>query len=118
MSAHDDYLDPDRYLGNDTELNEDDVYDIASFLELRNLDEATFDQIKRNTYKFTDCGAWVSEDEHGIDVGSIVEGVDEGTPTHSLKYPFPIKKFWEELQAVEDEADQIWKFAAFATGRE
>jgi len=44
----------------------------------------------------------------GVTVGSIVEGVDWGTTPHTLRYPFEIQDFWDALQAVEDEANEIW----------
>lgn len=66
-------------------------------------------KIKKAIYKGTDCGAWVNFESDGVEVGSIVEGVDEGTETFTLKYPFEIKKFWEALDEIEKDANRIWK---------
>tara|TARA_R110000824_G_scaffold201667_3_gene385764 strand:- start:1193 stop:1552 length:360 start_codon:yes stop_codon:yes gene_type:complete len=85
------------------------VTDIASFIEARGLGERNFKDIQSNTYKYTDCGAYINEMSDGINVGSIVEGVDEGTALSVLQYPFEIKAFWDALQAVADEAEQIWQ---------
>ena len=82
---------------------------LQDLLSLRGCGEETFEQLKRNVYKYTSCGAWVSEDEQGVTLGSIVEGGDEGTQTHTLNYPFTIDQFQDALQSVEDEADEIWK---------
>ena len=82
---------------------------LKELLSLRGCGEETFEQLKRNVYKYTSCGAWVSEDEQGVTLGSIVEGVDEGTQTPTLNYPFTIDQFQDALQSVEDEADEIWK---------
>lgn len=84
------------------------INNITEFLEARNLGEDSIEQVKRNTFKFTTCGAWLAKDEDGVSVGSIVEGCGEGTPTHDLKYPFEIASFWEALEEVEKEAAQIW----------
>ena len=85
------------------------VSNMTDLLSLRGCGEESFGRLKRNIYKYTACGAWVTEDEQGVTLGSIVEGVDEGTETHSLTYPFTIDQFQDALQSVEDEADEIWK---------
>jgi len=85
------------------------VNDFKCFLEIRGFNEENIEQVSRNTYKYTNCGAWCSCDEKGIQVGSIVEGSDIDTETHNLNYPFDIKDFWDALDQVEKEADQIWK---------
>ena len=84
------------------------VTDIETFLKERGLGETDIEQAKRSTYKYTDCGAFLQTTEDSILVGSIVEGVDEGTETHVLEFPFEISEYWEALQAVEDEAAKIW----------
>ena len=85
------------------------VRHMEDFLAARMCSEESFDQVKRNTYKYTDCGAWIEEDKNGITVGSIVEGADYGTTTHVLMYPFMIQEFWDALNEVEMEAKQIWE---------
>lgn len=84
------------------------VTDILTFLDARGLGETDFKQAIKSTYKYTDCGAWLREVEGGIQVGSIVEGVDQGTESHTLLFPFDIKEYWDALQKVEDEASRIW----------
>ena len=84
------------------------VNNMTDLLSLRGCGEETFGQLKRNVYKYTSCGAWVLMREQGVELGSIVEGVDEGTETHKLNYPFTIDQFQDALQAVEDEAKEIW----------
>ena len=85
------------------------VRHMEDFLAARMCSEESFDQVKRNTYKYTDCGAWIEEDKNGITVGSIVEGADYGTTTHVLMYPFMIQEFWDALNEVETEAKEIWE---------
>jgi len=58
------------------------VRHMGDFLAARMCSEESFNQVKRNTYKYTDCGAWIDEDEKGITVGSIVEGADYKLPIH------------------------------------
>ena len=107
------------------------VNNLKEFLQARQCGEKTFAEVERNTYKYTDCGAWIKEETEdreyaqffveegmyppetykhpvGIAVGSIVEGVDWGTDTHILHYPFKIQEFWDVLKNVEDEAKYIW----------
>ena len=84
------------------------IRSLKQFLKARRCGETDFSQVERATYKYSDCGAWIAQDEEGIKVGSIVEGVDEGTETHKLNYPFQIEDFWDALKAVEEEAAQIW----------
>lgn len=75
--------------------------------------EKTIESVSHRIYKGTDCGAWVAErtvnGSPGIGIGSIVEGVDQCTQVQELAYPFTSKQFWAAVQAVENEADEIWK---------
>ena len=84
------------------------ISNLKQFLEQRGFGEEKIDDVSRTTYKYTQCGAWCEKTEDGVSVGSIVEGVDYGTETHTLTYPFNLDEFWEKLQLVEDEAKQIW----------
>ena len=84
------------------------VNNLKEFLEARGCGEVSVAQVKRSTYKYTSCGAWLETDKEGVSVGSIVEGVDQGTETYQLNYPFEIKDFWNSLDAVEQEAKEIW----------
>ena len=87
------------------------------------------ERVSHRVYKYTDCGAWLAlmhgtqwdpKTGHrparhpnrqlvGITLGSIVEGIDATTDTHDLRFPFTEKSFWAALQAVEDEASELWK---------
>ena len=109
-----------------------EVNNIYEFMKGRGFGEESVEDIQRNTYKFTDCGAWFSFEGQSIEqwdckglelqliddpfynsggevtVGSIVEGSDYGTENHTLQFPFTLKEFWDALGNVEDEAKQIW----------
>ena len=85
------------------------IHNLQDLLSQRKCGEETFAQLKRNIYKYTACGAWIHESDWGIALGSIVEGVDEGTQTYTLNYPFTIDQFQDALQSVEDEATDIWQ---------
>ena len=67
-------------------------------------------EVKKAIYKSTSCGAWIEPiaGNLGVTVGSIVEGVDWGTDTHSLRYPFEESDLWSALEKVEVEANEIW----------
>ena len=110
-----------------------EVNNLYEFMEERGFGEKTIENIKRNTYKYTDCGAWfefegrLNEewDCKGLEsqlindplfnsggkvtVGSIVEGVDYGTENHTLQFPFTLQEFWDALDDVEVEASYLWK---------
>ena len=59
--------------------------------------------------KGTNCGASCVKKDEGLLIGSIVEGVDgDGTEYHQLNFPFEMPTFWDTVQAVEDEAKEIW----------
>lgn len=95
-------------------LGEDD--DEAGALQLERA-------MSRRVYKSTDCGAWLAlvpdpdperADTYddgwpgGFKVGSIVEGVDEGTEVHKVSFPCTAADLWNALDAVEAEARVIW----------
>ncbi len=84
------------------------VNNLQDLLSQRKCGEETFAQLKRNTYKYTTCGAWIHESDWGIALGSRVEGVAENTETYTLNYPFTIDQFQDALQSVENEAEEIW----------
>ena len=68
--------------------------------------------IKRATYKYTDCGAWIEWDDDSISIGSIVEGSDA---EFARTFHFPttmeaIDAWFEELEYLTDEA---WREANF-----
>ena len=85
------------------------INNFEEFIKARRFGEKSEDDVQRNTYKYTSCGAFFAKEDWGVVVGSIVEGVDYGTETHALRYAFEIKEFWDALEQVEKEADQIWK---------
>ena len=70
------------------------------------------EQCKHRIYKGTSCGAWIEFTESGIVIGSIVEGLDFGTMTYPLHYAdnFTIKDIQDRVNAVEDEANDLWKW--------
>ena len=105
------------------------IHNLKEFMEARGFGEKSFRDVERNTYKCTDCGAWIREDvevegedyvdflgyEHeaevswrGITVGSIVEGVDYDCTPETVTYPFKMDEFWQALKNVEDQANEIW----------
>ena len=60
-------------------------------------------------YKGTNCGAWLSiKDKDIIQIGSIVEGVDECAHTQELVWPFDSADFWNAVNRVEDDCSRIW----------
>lgn len=68
----------------------------------------TATSISRRVYKDTACVAWVSEEDGTVKIGSIVEGVERTTEVQELEFPFSEEEWDEAVQAVEDEAEEIW----------
>ena len=64
--------------------------------------------ITKGVYKYTTCGAWIEFTPTGVVVGSIVEGIEECTPSHTLDYPFSQEAFSAALTTVEEEAAELW----------
>lgn len=118
MSAHDDYLDPDRHLWPE-EPPEDYMTGIETVFEFFEVEHEglTEEQCKaaceKRIYKYTDCGAWIEFHDWGISLGSIVEGCDFGTATYPLYYSdkFTEKDIQDRIDAIEAEADALWEWA-------
>ena len=104
-SIHEDYLDPDKHLWED-EISES--YQIVlNFFGAENEEQAI-----KNAYRYTDAGIWIEFCEYGIRLGSIVEGCDFGTAIYVLRYEneFTKEDIQKRIDAVEHEADEIWKW--------
>ena len=76
--------------------------------EKENRDESL---IKRGVYKYTDCGAWVTFNENGVKLGSIVEGSDHGAGSIDLTWKEIPAKFTSSLDVIEEQCDRIWQWA-------
>jgi hypothetical protein len=101
---------PDDDYDDSGDENADDM--IHSFSEFyAHICADSPESAKRNVYKYTDCGAWINFGMDSITVGSIVEGSDVGTETHTLNFPFTGKEYNDAIQAIEDEASAIWEWA-------
>ena len=66
----------------------------------------TPDLLKKDMYKYTDCGAWIHWNKNSMTIGSIVEGSDA---EFSRTFNFPcttdeIDDWLEELEHLTDEA--------------
>jgi len=76
---------------------------------------APWHRVEKAVFKGTVCGAWLAfefaAEENGgsfLLVGSIVEGSDVDCQTIRLKLPTTGKELGSALDAVEEEAVQIW----------
>jgi len=75
-------------------------------------DNRDHEPIARRLYKITSCGAWITIDERGISLGSIVEGCDFGTATYRIDWPELTEELLSKcIAAVELEADDLWAWA-------
>lgn len=69
----------------------------------------TEDNIEKDIFKYTECGAFIKYDDSKIIIGSIVEGWDDGEILcDPLYYPFEEKEFDTTLEWLECEAEAIW----------
>lgn len=69
-------------------------------------------RIERLIYKYTECGAWISIEDDGIKLGSIVEGCGFGTQVYPLKWSDVTNEAINvRIDAIEKEADALWKWA-------
>lgn len=115
MSAHDNYLDPDRHLWSEEPPEwymegQKVVFDFFS-CEEGWTEKECMEWCERAAYKYTDCGAWIEFTETGIVLGSIVEGLDFGTMTYPLSYDgITSEMIQERIDAVEKEADALWEW--------
>lgn len=64
--------------------------------------ETTVDRLEKDMYNYTDCGAWITWDEDGITIGSIVEGSDA---EFEQSFAFPFEK--EEVDIWIDELEHL-----------
>ena len=64
-------------------------------------------QLERDMYKYTACGAWIFCDDEGVTVGSIVEGSDAEF-SNSFFYPFSSDDFDSWIDELEMLVDEAW----------
>lgn len=72
----------------------------------RNLD-TTVDRLKRDMFKYTECGAWITWDDRGVSVGSIVEGSDAEF-SNTFTFPFFMRDFESWIDELEMLCDEAW----------
>jgi hypothetical protein len=64
----------------------------------------------KTIYRGTSCGASLRLlDNQTIEIGSIVEGVDEGAEPYALSWPFTAGEFWDAVKTVEARCADIWE---------
>jgi hypothetical protein len=103
---HEDYLDPDKHLWP---VEAPESYQVVlDFFSAKDEEQA-----KHFIYKYTNCGAWIEFHDYGIRMGSIVEGCDFGTAIYVLRYKddFTKEDIQKRIDAIEHEANEIWKWA-------
>ena len=64
--------------------------------------------IEKAHYKGTDCGAYINFNDNGFVIGSIAEGADYETDGFEFTYPFTIEEFWDAVNEIETQAEEIW----------
>ena len=98
--------------GNSKCFTEHELKNSKTIFTVEHLESAVgcFRDIATTVYKYTNCGAWVDLDQFGlIRMGSIVEGVDEGTDVEELEFgKFTLEDFHKALDSIEWQASEIW----------
>jgi len=87
--------------------NELELWRLLDYYHVNSLQEAQT-ALKYVVYKYTDCGAWVAFEMDQVLIGSIVEGVDECTPTVTLPWPITVDQWETAIEQVETWAREIW----------
>ena len=82
--------------------------EISNITELAQALETTVERLKRDVYKYTECGAWIDWDDEEVRIGSIVEGSDAEVGPYHLPFPFTMQDYERTMQTVEYEADIYW----------
>lgn len=67
----------------------------------------TVDRLKRDVYKCTECGAWISWDDKYVTVGSIVEGSDAEF-SNTFSFPFDTDSYDSWIDELEILVDEAW----------
>ena len=68
-------------------------------------------KVERCVYKDTECGAWISFNEDGIQLGSIVEGCDIEISPVSIGWKDIPNSFTESVDTINKQACAIWDWA-------
>ena len=64
---------------------------------------------KKSIYKGTACGAWIAlVDNETVQIGSIVEGIEQCAESVNLTWPFTSDDFWAAVQDIEDQCSELW----------
>jgi hypothetical protein len=66
------------------------------------------DDIRSRIYKDYTCGPWISFDDGGVTLGSIVEGSNACAEEHKLNYPFGTDDFDDALDNIDAEVAYLW----------
>jgi len=104
--SRDDYLGCEL-MGHETFSGDGDGTVICSVGDLCKYLGTTPDRLKRDMYKYTECGMPISWDDEKVTLSAYAEGAD-GEPSHDLPFPFTGKDFDFLVKYVEDESDEIW----------
>ena len=77
----------------------DMVSHLKAFLEERGLNESTMLEVNASVTETIGSSVWIGAYEEGIMIGVH----DSGRFPKVLEYPFPIERFWRELDAIMEE---------------
>jgi len=102
----------DDYLGTQYERYEaysgtGDGTVICSVNDLCEYLGTTPDRLKRDMFKYTDCGMPIEWDDEKVTLCVYAEGADAEW-SHDLFFPFTAKEFDKMVEYVEEESEELW----------
>jgi hypothetical protein len=65
-------------------------------------------RLERKVYDCTESGALIEIEMEGIVLWAAIEGSDASTDRHTLLYPFAANRLESALEAVDEQADELW----------
>ena len=80
---------------------------ICSIDDLCKYLNTTPDRIKRDMFKYTECGTPIEWDDEKVTLAVYAEGADGGY-SHDLFFPFTGKEFDKLVERVDKESDELW----------
>jgi hypothetical protein len=114
---HDDYLDPDKYLGDDEPPDKPGY--ITNIQQLADSIGCSIPRIGKALFKGTKCGIVFKEIHNlseslnapyhsGVSVCGYAEGADAECLPIELLYPFTPEVFWEAVELADEQGCELF----------
>lgn len=84
------------------------IRNIDELCDGRGFGEMSADSLRRNLYKYSDAGLSFTRIVGGVELGAIVEGVDDWEAHRRLHFPFDLADFNRAVAELEQAAKDVW----------